>query len=468
MQAKFFRFLTRPYWLTLVGVLLGASLTAQQQQDRNLLKLVVQPDAKTYTIGARATVEVILHDTNNKAVKAAKDYIIELEIVRTIPLPELKKKMQDTIKAGATAAKFSLALENNGLFNIYARHLAIISALLPGDTPIRVRPAIRSARRPPAGAWLPSALDWRFVGAGMMASPTQLVSEETFLLLKSSPQRTLLADGKDAATIHIFYSSPEGIAPDNIRVRLFNSSAKLEPPQMLVIPKGEDYSQAILTSNQVGAVHVEFLGSIPAYNTQGDKKLQIKFGPPITQIVLNASPPSISLVDQADLIVGLLNENGTPVATDTSRQISFAIVTGRGEIEMKELEIPAGRSQGRTTFLPTWIGNVEVSASTPDLQPATDSLQVAPPTLPMALSALGGLAGGVIAFWSRQNSKWWRIVIGLITGFVLYWAFVFGVLNFLARAIVLNPLSAFALSTLGGWLGTEVFVQILKRFGLST
>jgi hypothetical protein len=86
--------------------------------------------------------------------------------------------------------------------------------------------------------------------------------------------------------------------------------------------------------------------------------------------------------------------------------------------------------------------------------------------LPLGLSALGGLAGGLIAFWVGQKSKWWRIAIGLITGFVLYWAFIFGVLDFLPNAIVLNPLSAFVLSTLGGWLGTEVFTRILSRFGL--
>jgi hypothetical protein len=110
---------------------------------------------------------------------------------------------------------------------------------------------------------------------------------------------------------------------------------------------------------------------------------------------------------------------------------------------------------------------VEVSAATPDLQPAIVALQVSPPLMPLALSALGGLAGGLIAYWVGQNSKWWRIVIGLLAGFVFYWAFIFGVLNFISRAIVLNPLSAFALSTLGGWLGTEVFAQILKRFGIS-
>lgn len=276
----------------------------------------------------------------------------------------------------------------------------------------------------------------------------------------------MLADGKDAATIHVFYGSEEGVALSPIRVRLFSSSGRLEPMPPLVIPQGEDYAQATLTSNKVETITIEFLGSTPEVPVPGARQLQIKFGPPITQLGLDASPPKINLVDKSDLVVRLLNETGTtPIATDTVRQISFTIEKGGGEIEQKELAIPAGRSEGRTTFLPTKLGEVEISASTPDLQPATVLLNVTPPFSLLSLSLLGGLAGGVIAFWMTAKSKWWRVAIGFITGFVFYWAIIFGLLDVLPRAIVLNPLSAFAISTLGGWLGTEVFTRVLKPFG---
>jgi hypothetical protein len=474
MQEIFFNCFARRHWLAVLYFLLGASMAVaqMQQQASKPVKLVVKTDMKSYTIGAKAAIEIIIQDANNKPLKAAKNYIIEIEL-RTSATRQLKKKMQDTISVGEAAAKFQLPLAEAGVFEIRAGHLAKIPELLPGDTVILVRRALKSLQKPKPGAWLPG-FEVRFAGAGMMASPSlpQLVSEPgqgTFLLLKSSPQRTLLADGKDAATIHVFYyNEEEGIAPNDIKVRLFNSSGKLEPSPPLIIPKGEDYSQATLTSDKTGTVIVEYVGSVPNVPPPAETRLQIQFGPPITQLNLNASPPTITLVDQSDLIVRLLDEKMTPIATDTSRLVSFAIEKGRGEIEKKELEIAAGRFEERTAFLPTWIGTVEVSASTPDLQPATVTLQVTPPLMPLSLSALGGLVGGLIAFWVGQNSKWWRIAIGLITGFVLYWAFIFGVLNFVPRAIVLNPLSAFALSTLGGWLGTEVFVQILKRFGLST
>ncbi len=453
-------------------LLLGAATASAQVrrlQEIKPVKLAIKTDLPSYALGAKAAVEVFLHDVNNKPLKAAKEHIIEIEL-RASFSNQLKKKMQDTIKVGETSAKFTLPLEELGVFNIHASHLAKLPEFLPDDTVIRVRPAIRSLQRPRPGAWMPG-LDLRFAGAGLLAFPPpfqRIPSQETTLLLKSSPQRTLLADGKDTATIHLFYYSPEGIAPADIRVRLFNSGGTLKPQPVVTIPQGDDYGQATLTSDKIGTITVEYLGSLPInLPPQAEKKIDIIFGPPITQIELNISPPAITLVDQSDLIVRLLDEKGTPIATDSPRQIALAIDKGRGEIEKEEFEIPAGRSESRTSFFPTWMGDVEISAATPDLRPTTAPLKVSPPLLPLSLSALGGLAGGVIAFWTRQNSKWWRIIIGLIAGFVLYWAFIFGVLNFVSRAIVLNPLSAFALSALGGWLGTEVFVQILKRFGLS-
>jgi hypothetical protein len=183
-------------------------------------------------------------------------------------------------------------------------------------------------------------------------------------------------------------------------------------------------------------------------------------------MIFEASPPSISLVDTADLIVRLMNDEGRPIATDSSRQVSFGIKTGRGEIRKDEITIAKDRADGRSSFLPTWRGEVILTAATPNLPIAEAKLQVELPGSLLGLSALGGLAGGVIAFLTRQGSKWWRAAIGLVSGFVLYWAVIFSVLNVIPRFIALNPLSAFALSTLGGWLGTEVFNQILKLFKL--
>jgi hypothetical protein len=450
-------------------LLLHETAMAQMQaQKANIpIKLVIQTNPKQrFWVGDKAEIEVALQDANNKTAPALKDIVVELEL-RSGEKPV--KKMQDTIKVGASSKKFQIPLEVSGSLEIRARHLAKMPELHEGSTFIKVNRAriIRSRQ----GAVTPS-LDWRFAGGAMMAQTSRAPSSASPLTrdsldIKNSPQRTLLADGKDAATIHVFLyaDNDSGVATSNIRVRLFNNSGKLEPA-LVTIPKGEDYATATLTSDQVGEVRVEYIGATPALLPPKEKQLQIRFGPPIIKLVLETSPPSISLVDTSDLIVRLLDEDSLTIATDTSRQVSFGIKTGRGEIRKDEIIIAKGRADGRSSFLPTWRGEVTLTAATPNLPIAETKLQVELPGSLLGLSGLGGLAGGLIAFLTKQGSKWWRIAIGLVSGFVLYWAVIFSVLNVIPRFIALNPLSAFALSTLGGWLGTEAFNQILKLIKL--
>ncbi|MGH7452299.1 MAG: hypothetical protein ACRENG_13210 [bacterium] len=442
-----------------------------QAQKANIpVKLVVQTNPKQrFWVGDKAEIEVTIQDADNKTVPALKDIVVELELFSgTKPV----KKMQDTIKVGASSKKIQVPLDTSGSIEIRVRHLSKIPEFREGSTFIKVnRTRFLRSRQ---GAVAPG-LDWRFAGGNVMAqlptphSPAGVPSNQDSLDIKNSPQRTLLANGKDSATIHVFLytktENEEGLATRDISVRLFNSGGNLKPIKV-IIPKGDDYGEAKLVSDQVGIVNVEYLGSTPNVKEPNPKKLQIKFGPPITQLVLETSPPSISLVDTADLIVRLVDEDDQPIATDTSRQVSFGIAKGKGEIRKDEIIIAKDRADGRSSFLPTWRGEVMLTAATPNLPIAEAKLTVELPASLLALSGLGGLAGGLIAFLTKQGSKWWRVAIGLVSGFVLYWAVIFSVLNVIPRFIALNPLSAFALSTLGGWLGTEVFNQILKLLKL--
>ncbi len=476
MQTQFYGFLRRRLpsarSVTLFFLLLaaGAAMAQMQAQKANIpIKLVIQTNPKQrFWVGDKAEIEVALQGASNKAAPALKDIVVELELFSRA---KSVKKMQDTIKVGASSKKVQISLDVSGSLEIRARHLAKIPELREDSKFIKVNRA--RGIRSPQGAATPG-LDWRFAGGTMMAqtptprSPSGVPSGRDSLDIKNSPQRTLLANGKDSATIHVFFytdKNEEGTAARDIRVRLFSSGGNLKPT-IVPIRQGEDYGEAKLVSDQVGIVNVEYLSSTPLVKEPNPRRLQIKFGPPITQMNFETSPPSISLVDTADLIVRLVDDEGRPIATDTSRQVSFGIKTGRGEIRKDEIIIAKDRADGRSSFLPTWRGKVILTAATPNLPLAEAELTVELPGSLLGLSALGGLAGGVIAFLTKQGSKWWRAAIGLVSGFVLYWAVIFSVLNVIPRFIALNPLSAFALSTLGGWLGTEVFNQILKLFKL--
>jgi hypothetical protein len=413
-----------------------ASTTTAQPPERKPLKILVQSQTQSLRAGEAVEIEMILQDANNQTVKALRDMTVTIEV--RLPSGKVDSSAA-TIRAGESSQKLRLPLNEPGLNYIWVKH----AELLGGGVHVNVKPSGSMIPRQP------------FV-------PLEL--RKLILTLRHSPQRRLLADGKDAATIQAFILDADSLATD-VRVRLFNSGGTMMP-QPLVIPRGQDLGTSTLTSDKVDTVTVEYLSSTPPAELQGETKLSIPFAPPITRLELKASPPLITLAERTELIVRLLDDNNNPVATDEPRPISFAIESGRGEIEAEEITIMPGKFEGRTTFLPTWRGQVNLSASTRNLPSDTFSLKVTLPVLLLSLSALGGIIGGLIDFWVRKNSRWWRMAIGLVTGFVLYWAFVFGVITILPRAIVLNPLSTFALSTLGGWLGTEVFTIVLKRLGI--
>ncbi len=441
-------------------VICAVLLAPAQSSDKKPVKMKVEAPGKNFRAGEPVEIHVTCLDSENNIAEVKQDYTITL----LTHLPSGKvDTAKVTIPAGAATQKLSLKFPESGIIHVQAQH----DRLLQGESFIRVK-----AKRTESG----EAKQKQKQNSGAMHGNEAFIlgareqarlqaAKQYALTLRYSPQRTLLADGKDQATIQAFVLENGDSTAEEIRVRLFNTGGNLDP-QPLIIPAGQDAGAAILTSQDQQAITVEFVSASPAAAIQGETKMQIVFGPPITQLALDASPPEITLVDKSDLIIKLLDSEGKPVATDVPRKVSFTIESGRGDIETKELTIASGGFEARTSFRPTWRGKVSITAATPNLQTASVLVTVTLPILVLTLSVVGAAIGGVIAYWREQNSQWWRIVLGLVTGFVFYWAFVFGVLPLISREIVLNPLSALALSVIGGWLGTEVFNMVLKRLGL--
>jgi ABC-type transport system involved in cytochrome c biogenesis permease subunit len=93
---------------------------------------------------------------------------------------------------------------------------------------------------------------------------------------------------------------------------------------------------------------------------------------------------------------------------------------------------------------------------------------VDPPLALLGISMAGGLVGGYVFMLKRRRTKRWRVPLGALTGVMLFWAILFLGLSALPRTTILNPISIFVISVLGGWMGTGVFDPILKRLGLGT
>jgi hypothetical protein len=312
-----------------------------------------------------------------------------------------------------------------------------------------------AAARAPAASRTPAAADDNPTSAPRLA-------------LRYSPQRKLLADGHDAVTIQAFVlgddAEPAGPGDGGFKVNLFASAGTLAPLPLVVQGLA---GRSTLTADQPGDVDVEFVSSEPSARVEGDQHLHIHFGAPIHGLRLEAKPAAISLVDETDLIVTLVDAGDRAVATDEPRVVLLALDTGHGEIAHKELTIKPGEFEARTQFVATGVGEVEVSAASSSLVNQTARLDVGLPLGLLLVSVMGGLVGGLLAFLRRRGTHWNRIAIGGLTGFMLYWAFIFGLTRVLPHAFVLNPLSNFVLSTVGGWLGTQVFAPLLRWLGLN-
>lgn len=405
------------------------------------VKLDVQANWHAAPPGEQVPIRIRLLDAANRPAKAPKTLVVLLQA--RLASGEVKSLRTVELQPGDTSKDVTVTPPGPGLVYIWAKH----PELLPGGAFFTVRarsaPAPGAARLPP-----------------VQAAP--LARELPRLALRYSPDRKFLADGKDAATVQAFLlSDPASVASD-IRLNVYDSSGTLRP-KPLAIPLGQESGQAALTFTSPGIVTVEFLGSTPAATLDGDKRLQIQFMPAITRLALESSPPGISLVDTADLVVTLTDDQGRPIATDTARHVTFAIASGRGEMTRKELDIAPGQFQARTTFQPVWLGRSEVSAATPNLLMASAPVQVSAPTGLLLFSLAGGLAGGCLSYLKQKRAGPKRVAIGLVTGFIFYWACLFLGLASVGHAVVVNPMSAFALSTLGGWMQTEVFTFLKSR-----
>ena len=197
---------------------------------------------------------------------------------------------------------------------------------------------------------------------------------------------------------------------------------------------------------------MEFLGSTPPAVIEGDKNLNIRVHAADRAGCARGQSPAISRADTADLVVTLTDDQGRPVASDAARPVTFAIQSGRGSITRKEIDIPAGQFQVRSTFQPAWLGQTSIfgrDAEPADRHGARPGVGAHQPPHVLA----GGRAGRRYpSYLKRKRSGPRRIGIGIVTGFSSYWACLFVGLAVLGCGSVVNPLSAFALSTLGGWI----------------
>src|SRR5207253_4144573 len=156
------------------------------------------------------------------------------------------------------------------------------------------------------------------------------------------------------------------------------------------------------------------------------------------------------------------------VPADDERKVDIRIASGLGQLSATEVKFAPNDNRQITKFTPIKPGKVQLIANTtylPELPPA--ELSVVTPYGLLALCGLGSILGALLVYLTdKQSATWKRLVVGFITGYVLYWALLFGVVfipNF-PHVFLLNPFTAVILPLFGGWLGTKVITGILGKF----
>jgi hypothetical protein len=451
--------MAKPSRLRLVVFLLLADASAAQTPA----KLNVDTSQRALTVGQTINLRVALLDAAGRRTLAPKPLTVAIQMRMTSGTVESLGTV--TISTGQDGANFSKPLPEAGLLYIWAKN----AELIPGGQYVNVRPKFRPILRdmdvvrpkavPPevvGGVLQPKSLPPPPPPPVQAPNPSAAVPEVT---LRYSPQRDFLANGADPAEVEAFLVGDVVAAPTAIRLTLFDSTGSLRPTP-LTIPAGQPVGHSTITSNAPGPVSVEYLSSNPHVAFIGDKTLSVKFVTPISQLIVRASPPAISLVDTSDIVVSLAGADGRILVTGSPRPVSLSLTSGRGHIAQQDLAIPAGSFDARVHFTPEWPGLVTVSAASPNLLTVEAPLNVSWPIALLLSSALGAAAGGFVSRQTRKRADKWRVPTGLVTGFLFYWACIFLGLGRLLGTSVLNPLSAFAVSAVGGWLQTEVFTLV--------
>jgi hypothetical protein len=321
------------------------------------VRLAIVLENKTVTPGESFPVTVELRDAYNLKSQARKPYSILLEL-----RAEGQKPVQTTvqIEPGKGEVKYRLVIPGEGVWMIKALH----PELREDAVYVRARKAVRRSavdgvgtselRGFPGYVLRPaSAVAYR---PAAPAGPLELS------LYFTDQGGKFAANGSDKCRITAFLSD---IAPRDLRLFFHANGGNLQPNPLL-IPQGSETAETQLTSDTPGSVAVEFVQASPSGQVtlkSGGKK-EVVFNPAIKELVLRASPPSITLLDSAEIQFELLDLHGNPVMLPDTKQVHLRLAWGRGELEPNPAALQANVVQGKSAFFPRLTGKVGISATT--------------------------------------------------------------------------------------------------------
>lgn len=464
-----------------ISLIVGLQPHSAHSADAEPLKVEVRPLERKAAVGDTVQYEVALKSARGAAANANKPMNLSV----TFTYQDGRKRTSTiVVPAGKSKATSSFRVQSPGLTSIKTSHPELLDG---GGAIIGVKGKKSRSSQPERE--FPRRLNFSTGSRGLLldsAPPPEPDAEpgmEQAVVLPApvqpddaqgevslfAPQRSILADGRDSIEIDIFLRTDRPTASDTI-VTLSATRGELED-RIVVIPRGEPVAstrwRSVRGSTGSGEIKIE---SVSPRLARGDA-LTRTFAPPIHAISLRAAPPRITLLDTGGLVAELRDTvNDVAVETDRDLKLSLSIVEGSGDIRPLDVVFKTGESTARAEFRPKEWGQTTVSGQIPSRPSKQVEIQIGFAFIALSAALLGGTAGGALS-WITKRARWWRIVIGTITGTALFFGFLFlGVdafLNSVGDLDILNPYSVFFVSILGGWAGTAVLSRLLKQIGVN-
>jgi hypothetical protein len=470
-------------WLVLTGIPLHAQFA---REARTAVSAALKVSVKPPPQGARAgdPVEISVQLQNGKSEPATMPKATQVEIQLLGTSSEVVQKGTCQIKAGVADGKCVVQAPKAGLYKIRAR--PDNRELLEGTGYVLIRaPSGRTKADARAPNWTERASEERFLlltvayqgpggtapasGSAANCSATQSRSRAKVILTinEGGEAGGAFRASLESATIQAFFQADDGgSAPSNVLVWLSPDHGELDH-EPLIIPKCSISGEAHLSSKYPVQASVIYTVVPANYAVDAPAALRASFVRPIVGIgIIPKGTQTLSLIDRGPIVAQFFDIDGDTIPTDSERTVTFVSDNSSISTKQQSVVLKPGDLSAQTEILPFWLGTGSIFVTTDRLKSPDPPhrVEVVGKTV-IAVCLLGGLAGGLVLFFVSGGSLYSRLVVGVVAGIVLAWAYVFGILPKVDGVVAHNYISVFVASILGGYLGIKTFDLVLKRFG---
>jgi hypothetical protein len=308
-------------------------------------------------------------------------------------------------------------------------------------------------------------------GVVISPPPPAPIRTKPSLSLTIEGNNEIRANGRESAKIvaHLIVGKNPGPAPLALTFRSPAPSGTLALSSSSVsIPAGSSDAEIEVTCKKTGSWLIQCDSSDVTF--QGPNSLEVKGVLDVSHLgIIVGTNASLVNTQAHEIAVGVYDSDSHLVKSGADRSITVSVSGKQFGSLTRSIPMSATDNTIITSFYPNWIGDVRISAISDGLSEDIKIVHVAFPLSQVLTAFSVGIVGGFLAASRQKVVKKQlpaRLIIGAITGTILYMAAVTGALTDQSRQISLQLFGIVIFAVLGGYLGTEVLTLLLRRLGL--